>query len=117
MSKAIRPKDNVYIDSSGIVYGHTKLNDKLNAINEQIRYGCYGGTKSYPNGINDFKADLITSNYMVGCYFVSLNFNGSMSCALVHKANNNYLSFIHFSYGIIAKQYRYLTGNWYENAL
>lgn len=123
MSKSIKLKDNTYIDSSGVVYGTTKLNEKIQSLtsdistlNNKSRYGYYGEMKSY-SSVSDFKSDIITSNYMAGCYFVTLNFNGSISCALVQKANNSYLSFIHFSYGIIAKQYRYLNGTWYETSL
>ena len=117
MSKSIKLKNDIYIDSSGIAYNHTKLDDKLYAINEQFRHGYKGIQEYFSGSVDVFKTKIITDDYPIGCYFLHLNFNGSVSCAIVEKANNNYLSFILFSYGIVAKQYRYLAGTWYENNL
>ena len=116
MSKSIKLKNNTYIDSTGIVYNRTTLNNKLYAINEQIRYG-YTGVIEYYSNIDEFKTELITNKYIIGCYLVYLNLNGSVSCAIVQKASNNYLSFLHFSYAITLKQYKYMTPNWTETQL
>ena len=44
-----------------------------------------------------------------------MNFNGSVSCAIVLKASASYSSFIWFSYGVEAIQYRYNNGSWTIN--
>ena len=59
--------------------------------------------------LNEFK------NYLVndapkGVYMVEVVLNGAFSAALVQKANNNYLSFIHFGYGVTMAQYTYNNG-------
>ena len=59
--------------------------------------------------LNEFK------NYLVndapkGVYMVEVVLNGAFSAALVQKANNNYLSFIHFGYDVTMAQYTYTNG-------
>jgi hypothetical protein len=69
------------------------------------------------SNIEEFKAWLITSAAPNANFMCFLNFNGAVSSALVAKASNDYLSFIHFSYSITAKQYKYVNGTWYEVSL
>lgn len=66
--------------------------------------------------LDNFKSYCV-SEAPIGITIYHLSFNGSMSCAILEKANSNYLSFIHFSYGINAKQYRYFDGTWYDYQL
>lgn len=47
-----------------------------------------------------------------GITFWTLNINGAVSAAILQKANSNYLSFIHFSYGVNMVQYKYNNGTW-----
>ena len=88
------------VNKSNLVYAINEVN-KMNIM---------------PPGANieEFKAWLTTSAAPSANFMCYLNFNGAVSSALVAKASDNYLSFIHFSYGVTAKQYKYLNGTWSE---
>ena len=63
--------------------------------------------------LDNFKSFCIY-NAPVGISFWILNINGAVLSAILQKANNNYLSFIQFSYSVNAKQYKYYNGTWSE---
>lgn len=88
-----------------------------------IQYTGWIGTNNFVQYIiapaetfDDFKSWLINSA-PTGVFTCWLNISGAVSTAIVMKANNNYLSFIHFSYAITAKQYKYANGIWVEEQL
>lgn len=61
--------------------------------------------------LDNFKSFCVY-NAPVGISFWTLNINGAVSVAILQKANSNYLSFIHFSYGVNMTQYKYSNGTW-----
>ena len=65
-------------------------------------------------GIEDFKT-FVVNEAPIGSTTYYLNFNGSVSCAVVLKASSSYASFIWFSYGVRAIQYQYNRGSWTIN--
>ena len=79
--------------------------------NNYVKKTRYDGTSL--DGFKDWLVNTATN----GSYVMTLGLSGAISCAIVQKANSNYLSFIHFSYGVNAKQYKYLNGTWYEVSL
>lgn len=136
MTKSIKLQNNTYWDSKGIIYKGANLETTIDNIKNNIptkisqlsndsgyitsndllipysfSTGSSGGT-----GLDEFK-NYIVNNAPVGFSWWYININGGVSCALVQKANNNYLSFLHFSYGVIFTQYRYLAGTWYSTSL
>ena len=82
-----------------------------NITNNYVKKTRYDGTSL--DGFKDWLVNTATN----GSYLMTLDLNGAVSCAIVQKANVNYLSFIHFSYGITAKQYKYNNGTWTEVSL
>ena len=63
------------------------------------------------SSLDNFKSFCIY-NAPDGISFWILNINGAVSAAILQKANSNYLSFIHFSYGVNMTQYKYSNGTW-----
>ena len=63
------------------------------------------------SSLDNFKSFCIY-NAPGGITFWTLNINGAISAAILQKANSNYLSFIHFSYGVNMTQYKYSNGTW-----
>lgn len=63
------------------------------------------------SSLDNFKSFCIY-NAPDGISFWILNINGAVSAAILQKANSNYLSFIHFSYGVDMTQYKYSNGTW-----
>ena len=88
-----------------------KMDEGINNVTGKV--DRYVGLRYDGQNLDDFKNWLINTA-TGGSYLVTLSFNGSISCAMVQKASANYLSFIHFSYGVTAKQYKYANGTWYE---
>lgn len=104
MAKSINLKNGIYIDSNSIVDGRITLKNKL-------QHG-FAGTDKFYGSINDFKNALVTSAYPLGTYFVDLNIDGNIQCAIVQKASNNYLSFILFNYSFKLTEHKYTNGSW-----
>ena len=63
------------------------------------------------SSLDNFKSFCVY-NAPDGITFWILNINGAVSAAILQKANSNYLSFIHFSYGVNMTQYKYNNGTW-----
>lgn len=80
--------------------------ENLNNNFNELKTKEYGGIT-----LDDFKNYLI-NEAPSGTYLMNLNISGAMSSAIVQKANNDYLSFIRFGYGVGATQYQYQNGNW-----
>lgn len=90
-----------------------KIEQGIKDIDTEVTNNCVKKIRYDGQNIDGFK-DWVINTAPNGSYLVTIGLNGSVSCAIVQKANVNYLSFIHFSYGITAKQYRYNQGTWYE---
>lgn len=91
-----------------------KMDEGINDVTEKV--DRYVNLRYDGQNLDDFK-DWLVNTATSGSYFVTLSLNGAISCAIVQKANVNYLSFIHFSYGVNAKQYKYINGTWTEVSL
>ena len=59
-----------------------------------------------------FKNYAIADVTPIGISFWDLTLSSSKSMAIVIKASDQYLSFIHFSYAVNAIQYKYSAGTW-----
>lgn len=122
MAKSIKLKDNTYWDSKGVIYKGVDLEKTIDTIksdyvtlNHLPMAYSFNASSSGSAGVDEFKNYIINSA-PVGFSWWYVNVGGSVSCALVQKANSNYLSFLHFSYGITLIQYRYLAGTWYSTS-
>lgn len=122
MAKSIKLKDNTYWDSKGVIYKGVDLETTIDTIksdyvtlNHLPMAYSFNASSSGSAGVDEFKNYIINSA-PVGFSWWYVNIGGSVSCALVQKANSNYLSFLHFSYGITLTQYRYLAGAWYSTS-
>lgn len=91
-----------YLNAENLNNNFNELNNNFNEVK----------TKEYNgNNIDAFKSWLINTASN-GSYLVNLNLNGAMTCAIVQKANSNYLSFIQFGYGVGPTYHKYLNGTW-----
>ena len=135
MAKSIKLKDNTYWDSKGVIYKGADLETTIDTIKSSIPIKIsqlsndsgyvtlnhlpmaysFNASSSGSAGVDEFKNYIINSA-PVGFSWWYVNIGGSVSCALVQKSNSNYLSFLHFSYGITLTQYRYLAGTWYSTS-
>lgn len=80
-----------------------------NAINEvSTKHFYYYSADS----IEWFKNWAISEQCPPGISFWHVTLGGVVSCIIVTKASNSYLSFIQFSYAIDAIQYKYKDGTW-----
>ena len=91
-----------------------KMDEGINNVTGKV--DRYVGLRYDGQNLDGFK-DWLVNTATGGSYLVTLGLNGAISCAIVQKANVNYLSFIHFNYGVTAKQYKYLNGTWTEVSL
>lgn len=135
MAKSIKLKNNTYIDSKGVSYKRTDLETTIDNIknsipikisqlsndtgyirlnNLPVAYAFNTGT-SGSAGLDEFKNHIV-NNAPQGFSWWYIGINGAVSCALVQKANNSYLSFLHFSYAVTLVQYRYVAGTWYSDS-
>ena len=112
MSNSIKLKNDMYIDSTGVAHNKTPLNEVLDTYVTKAKMPIlfYMSVAD----LDAIKNTFITDTAPVGVSFWHINRNGAIKAALLQKANNNYLSFIFFSYGDTAKQYKYLNGTWNE---
>lgn len=115
MSKSIKLKNNVYLDSKSVSYKRQNLEktiDDIKAevteISKKVRFYNYVTAGS----IENFKSYCISSNAPIGTSIFHLTLNGAVSCAILQKASNSYLSFLWFGYAVNAVQYKYLAGTW-----
>lgn len=106
---------NTTIGGNTSIIGNAAITGTLNVVGKITKNGVQveNGIEQSATSLDNFKTWLINTA-PVGSYLVNLNMNGSITCAIVEKASSSYLSFIHFSYGINAKQYRYTNGTWTE---
>ena len=114
MSKSIKLKDNIYIDSTGIAHNKVPLNEVLGTYVTRAKMSTL--FLASVSSINNLKSYFV-NDAPVGVSFWHITINGAVKGCLLQKANNNYLSFIYFSYSDNAKQYKYLNGTWSEYAL
>jgi len=134
LAKSIKLKNNTYIDSKGVSYKRTDLETTIDNIKNSIPIKTsqlsndsgYVTTNHLPTvyafntgtsgsaGLEEFKNHIV-NNAPQGFSWWYIGINGAVSCALVQKASNSYLSFLHFSYAVSLTQYRYLAGTWYSS--
>lgn len=110
------PNTTTPINATNLNQLQTNVETDIDNTNLKLIHGIKGSNVSYST-LDDFKVDLITNTYSSGSYLVGLNISGSIQTAIVQKANNNYLSFIRFSYGTTATQHKYNNGTWSEVSL
>ena len=77
---------------------------------------CMKYTTVNVSSLDDLKSWAINTA-RIGAYIVDVNQSGSRTAVIMQKASSSYLSFIRFSYGINATQYKYLNGTWTEVSL
>ncbi len=114
MSKSIKFKDDIYLDSTSITHGRTNLETFLNSCVTKTQMPTL--FMANVSNLNNLKSHFV-NNAPIGVSFWHVIINGAVKGCLLQKASNSYLSFIYFSYGDNAKQYKYLNGTWNEYSL
>ena len=106
------PSTDTPINATNLNVMDKGIKDLEDDVNLCVKVRDFGGNVN----IDAFK-DWLINTAPSGEYLVHLNMSGAVSCAIVQKANSNYICFIHFSYSTTAKQYKYVTGTWTETQL
>lgn len=103
------PSTDTPINATNLNIMDAGIKDLDTEMGNCVKLREFGGNAN----IDDFK-DWLVNTAPTGDYFVHLNLSGAISCAIVQKASNNYISFIWFSYAITVTQYKYSNGTWTE---